>query len=237
MVTNKRTKEKYSEAKEFYKLDEESQGQKNYAEKILLENLVKDSFDSILEVGCGNGHFLENFPSHNKKGLELSQEMINNSGDNRKYIFQGDITDYSSFNGLDKEKFDRIVSHYVFTEIDKKGLERSFKNVRNMLNPSGKLVFTITDPRTRHLMEFDGYKLDFDNEEYDYNREDIPFTVLLRSEDQKYVDVGIRDFHNPIEVYDSLLKEAGFSDIQRTDIKRPQDKDNFAVMYEVGNNP
>ncbi len=234
MVTKNTPQEKYSAAKEFYRLDEESQGQKNYAEKILLENLVRDSFDSILEVGCGNGHFLENFPSYKRKGIELSQEMINSSGALEKYIVQGDITNSLIYNGIANEKFDRIVSHYVFTEIDKKGLEKSFRNIKNMLNPSGKFIFTITDPRTRHLMEFDGYKLDFGKEEYDYNKEDIPFTVLLKG-GKEYVDVGIRDFHNPIEVYDSLLNSAGFKSIQRVDIKRPQDKDNFAVLYEVEN--
>lgn len=221
-------------AKEFYKLDGKSQGQKNYAEKILLESLVSDSFDSILDVGCGNGHFLENFQNKYVVGLELSQDMIDNSGNMSKYITQGDITDYKSFNGLEKEKFDRVVSHYVFTEIPKEGLEKSFENVKNMLNPNGKFLFTITDPRTRYLMEFDGYKLDFGNGKYEYEKQDIPFIVLLKSEDNEYVDVGIRDFHNPIEVYDSLLKRAGFKNIQRIDIKRPQDNESFAVLYEGG---
>ncbi|MCX6750663.1 MAG: methyltransferase domain-containing protein [Candidatus Pacearchaeota archaeon] len=167
-------------------------------------------------------------------GLELSQNMINSSGNRKQYIIQGDITNSKTYNGIRNEKFDRIVSHYVFTEINKNGLEKAFRNAKDMLNSSGIFIFTITDPRTRYLMEFDGYKLDFGQEKYSYDKEDTPFSVLLKEGD-KYVDVGIRDFHNPVEVYDSLLETAGFRNIKRINIKRPQDKDNFAILYDLKN--
>ena len=100
-----------------------------------------------------------------------------------------------------------------------------------MLDNKGTFCFTITDPRTREKGIFPGYKLIFD-EKFDYTKEDLMFKVLLKNVGGKYVDVGIRDIHQPIEVYDSLLLKAGFKKIKKREITKGHDE-SYAVLYEV----
>ncbi|MCK5449286.1 class I SAM-dependent methyltransferase [Candidatus Pacearchaeota archaeon] len=220
-------------ARKFYKLDDSAQGQKNYAEEILLESLLKYDFESIFEVGCGDGHFLRNFPRKLRKGVEISKKMIDQAGEDvSKFILEGDITDFQISKNLDC-RFDCIVAHYVFTELTRNELSSTFSNVKKLLRPEGHLYFTITDPRYRaDGKEYDGYKIVFE-EPFSLEKCDIPFKVLLREENGNYVDVGIRDYHNSLKIYDQLLIKAGFSNLIKTEIKRPNDLESFAVLYEV----
>lgn len=216
------------DSKKFYELDPLSQTQKIYAEKILLDYLNKLKFNRLLEVGCGNGHLLTKLPKSKCIGLEKSQHMINNKISSEIDIIKGDILD-DGFILKHKEEFDIVIAHYVFMQFNQKELCKLFCNVSNLLNNKGKIIFTITDPRTRNRIEFDGYKLEF-NEFFNYSKKDLLFKVLL-FDGKKYIDVGIRDYHNPIEVYDNLLKKAKFNDIKIKNIKRAKDDYIFALLF------
>ena len=71
------------------------------------------------------------------------------------------------------------------------------------------------------------------NEPFSPEKRDLPFTVLLQDSGDEYVDVGIRDYHNSLEVYDSLLEDCGFEIVRRENLKRHRDKESFAVLYEA----
>jgi SAM-dependent methyltransferase len=227
----------------FYELDDECQKLKQDAEEELYhltlliecETITRyNRFDNLLEVGCGNGHFLHLFGDKEVLGIDKNPEMLKHARNLEGKIEQADIVTDSAFVEKHRSEFDFVVANYVFTVLTKSENEKAFANIFSLLSPRGAFCFTITNPRTRHLMEFPGYKLVFD-EKYSYEKEDLPFTVLLRKKSGEYVDVGIRDFHQPIETYDALLAKAGFRVINRWELG-PSER-SHALLYEVRKYP
>lgn len=221
-------------AKKFYELDDKAQLLKQRAEAKLIDVAKQKNFKALLEVGCGNGHFLINFPLNKIEGIEISKEMIDESGNLKNYIVHADITDCNNFIKKRIGKYDLITSNYVFTELTGISLKKAFKNIYKLLHPKkGRFIFTITDPRTRDRITFPGYKLVF-FQPYDYKKKDLEFKVLLKT-DEGYRDVGIVDYHRPIEDYDHFLKEVGFKDIKRENIyfKEGNERISYAVFYSA----
>lgn len=215
----------------FYELDEESQKLKKHAENQLYEAVQKNTFNKMLEVGCGNGAFLQRFPQHKIYGIDINQEMLALAQGLQGKLSNVNIVSDNEFVTQNKQAYDLITANYVFTELKQDELKEAFANIHQMLDEKGRLYFTITNPQTRHDPVFPGYKLIFD-EAYAYEKEDLPFEVHLRRKDGTYVDVGIRDYHQPLETYEQLLKQAGFKEVKKTNI----DKDHtcsYALLFEV----
>jgi SAM-dependent methyltransferase len=218
------------DAKEFYDKDKQSQKLRIYAEEKLYETVNRIYFESILDVGCGDGHFLKRFPNKKTLGLDKNPGMIELAKENGIETVLSDITKNQDFMLKNKNSFDVVTANYVFTELKIKELESAFKNIKMLLNQNGSFCFTITNPKERHRIVFPGYKLVFD-EEYQYEKTDLPFTVLVEDLEGNYVDVGIRDYHQPLEIYDSIL-EKNFSNIKRSNIKEEMSYA-YAILYKV----
>jgi hypothetical protein len=99
----------------------------------------------------------------------------------------------------------------MMTELTESQLKSAFENIRRVLRKAGSLLFTITNPKTRHL-ELPGSRNVF-SEPYSYNKGDLPFKVLLLDMKGQYIDVGIRDYHRPLEDYEELLGSTSFSSV------------------------
>ncbi|MBI2004332.1 class I SAM-dependent methyltransferase [Candidatus Pacearchaeota archaeon] len=217
-------------AEKYYKLDKLSQELKIYAEKTMLEKIKKKKFNSILEIGCGDGHFLKNFNNKEVLGIDIDRGMISQAQpDIRNNLLFADILD-KKFVKKQKNYFDIVSSNYVFMEMKEKQVQKAFRNIFEILKQKGKFYFVITNPKTREN-KFPGFKLVF-SDDFDYNKKDLEFKVLLQNNKGDYVDVGIRDYHMPIENYDLLLRKAGFNKIEKTEIKKSLPY-SFAVLYKV----
>lgn len=224
--------------KKFYKLDKTAQILKQNAESMLYHAVInhdvldsymnRTHFNSLLDVGCGDGHFIKKFPNINAMGIDLNQSMLDQAVGLEGKLKNVDLLSDKTFIKTNYGKFDIVTSNYVFTEFKKKDLISAFKNIHELLQDGGVLYFTITDPRTRDRKEFPGYKLIFE-EKYEYEKQDLPFKVLLQSS-SGFVDVGIRDYHQPIELYDHILDKIGFRKIKRKDIDIGHDC-SYAVLY------
>ena len=215
-------------AKKYYELDKSSQELKIYAERTMLEKLKNNKFNSILEIGCGDGHFLENFNNKEVLGIDLDLGMISQAQtDIRNNLLFADILD-KKFVKKQKNYFDIVSSNYVFMEMKEKQVQKAFRNIFEILKPKGEFYFIITNPKTREK-KFPGYKLVF-SDDFDYNKKDLEFKVFLQTKKGNYVDVGIRDYHMPLENYDRLLGKSGFNKIEKTEIKKNLPH-SFAVLY------
>lgn len=165
---------------------------------------------SVLEVGCGSGEMLRKYP--NSIGIDKNASMVEYAKQQGIEVFLEDITD-SSFAKKHRCSFDVVCANYVFTELNSSQLALAFSNCNDVIKPGGHFIFTITNPRIRHRTDLPEYRIQF-SEKFDYNKKDLPFTVLLKdSESKEYRDVGIRDFHNSVEVYRDILSCSGFSKI------------------------
>lgn len=217
-------------AERFYEINEKSRLR---VSRVLLKEVKDRGFRRLCDIGCGNGHFLRNFPNKKVEGLELSQEMIDQAGELKPYIKQADIANCPKIISERQGRYDMVTSNYVFTELTENQLRNGFSNIHQILSPNGKLIFTITDPRTRDRIVFPEYCLQFD-EPYAYEKKDLRFNVLLRTS-KGFEDVGIVDYHRPIEDYDKLLRETGFTKIHRRNItfQERNKRVSYAVIYSA----
>jgi len=102
----------------------------------------------ILDVGCGNGLFLEVAKKRNWKvfGTEFTQENADRCREKNIEIFQGDITK----NTFQKESFDVVVSFEVIEHINNPHSYSS--SIRDLLRRGG--LFYFTTPNFNALNKF-----------------------------------------------------------------------------------
>lgn len=203
-------------AKRFYSVVETL---KRKAEGELLKVAREAQFNRLLDIGCGDGHFLLNFPNKEVFGLDLSKAMVSQADPSIKdRIFLEDICNPSKrFMDKNTGRFDLVTSNYLLTELTEDQLKSAFGNVYALLGQNASLHFTITDPRTRAI-QFPGSRNIF-SEPYKYEKRDLAFKVLLANQAGQFVDVGIVDYHRPLEDYIDLMKDIGFRDVSHGDIK------------------
>ena len=122
--------------------------QKNKYKKIAeLANIKKS--DTVLEIGCGWGGFLEFVALEIKakiKGITISREQYKYA---KKRIKKLNLENYVNIEFLDyrhlNEKFDKIISIEMFEAVGEKYWKNFFNIIANSLNKNGKSVLqTIT---------------------------------------------------------------------------------------------
>lgn len=96
---------------------------------------------NLLDIGCGNGHFLEYYPKDiNYYGFDLNQNYINDAKEkyaNRGHFICGTADQY---NFTDNLQFDIITANAIFHHLTNDELEIVFKNASKVLKKGGYLV-------------------------------------------------------------------------------------------------
>ena len=101
----------------------------------------------ILDLGCGYGEndkYCRDLGAKEILGIDISEHMIkiaekNNAGENIKYKVMA-MEDISKI----KEKFDIVISSLAFHYV--KDYEKLIKDIYNLLNDNGILIFSIDHP-------------------------------------------------------------------------------------------
>jgi len=107
--------------------------------KEFLKFIIVNDLDNIIDIGCGQGYFLENLKINKKKafGIDLSLEQIKVCKEkslNAKLISLCEV----------KEKFNCATAIFdVLNYIPRKELKTFIKEVSEILNPNGYFIFDI----------------------------------------------------------------------------------------------
>ena len=107
--------------------------------KDFLKFIMVNDLDNIIDIGCGQGYFLNNLEANKKNylGVDLSSKQIRvcqEKGLNAKKI---DIKDI-------KDKFDCATAIFdVLNYIPKNELENFIINTKNILNKDGYFIFDV----------------------------------------------------------------------------------------------
>jgi len=107
--------------------------------KEFLKFIMVNDLDNIIDIGCGQGYFLNNLEINKKKafGIDLSVEQIKiceEKGLNAKAIALEDV----------KEKFDCATAIFdVLNYISKIELEKFILQVNKVLNPNAYFIFDV----------------------------------------------------------------------------------------------
>jgi len=170
----------------------------NFGHKSIYENMAKalalQPTDDLLEVACGNGHFIKNYTSsaHSVTGLDLSQLCIKlASKKNKKRIVAGSaefVQGEATQLPWEDNKFSVATSMSSFLLFTKPVAMESLKEMYRVLRPGGRVVVSV------ELNAEDGK---------DHSKDIKRYGMKLWTED---------DVRN-------TLKEAGFSEIVITYVK------------------
>ncbi|MCA9486850.1 class I SAM-dependent methyltransferase [Candidatus Woesearchaeota archaeon] len=178
----------------------------NQMHRLIEAEWEKHEDPKLLEVGFGSGEMLDRYPRGSSWGIDWNKEMVEHAQNAKRNVFREDICN-PTFVFMQKYEhfFDFIVANYVFSEMKTEDLEKAFKNCHTLLKDTGKLYFSLTNPRMRHRTDLPGYKIIF-SQTYEYEKKDLSFKVLLW-DGKKYADVGILDYHNPVETYIDIIEK------------------------------
>lgn len=192
-----------------------SSGGSYYHEHVVIPGSVKllnlMPGDSLLDLGCGNGHILSQLPSKvYYQGVDLAADLIKYAQENtfrpNTFFEHADIT--SPLN-LNKTNFSHCSIVLALQNV--KDPEAVIKNAAKHLTKDGKFLIVINHPYFR-IPKFTSWEVDH-RRKLQYRRVDaylssrkIPIDMNPGQEQEK----STWSFHHPLSSYTSMLKKNNF---------------------------
>ena len=133
--------------------------------KIVIDQLNKLEFESIIDIGCGDGRFLrdfhEKFPSKRCKGIDYSDQAIQLVKAMNPYLNYQCI---DIVNNRFEEKYDVATAMEVLEHIPPNELGEFIKSIVSILNTNGVLILTVPSNnlpvQDKHYQHFSKVKLE-----------------------------------------------------------------------------
>jgi len=208
-------------AQQFYEQKHTGNNLKEVIERAMHREIPHDRNIRGIDIGCGDAHIL--YGDVRFEGLETSagmhQQMMQKECfwelDNR--VHHANITKRAEIEHL-ASKYNIATANYVFIEMRETELREAFANVHHILKDQGMLSFSITHPTPRDK-KFPGYWFMF-SEPWHVKNKDQAYQVKFAGE-QGWIDLGMTDYHNPVEVYVQALHDNHFDNITITDVRDP----------------
>ncbi len=182
--------------------------------KDFLRFVMVNELDNIIDIGCGQGYFLENLKVNKKKyfGIDLSVEQIKvceAKNLNAQAIALKDV----------KEKFDCATAIFdVLNYIPKKELKQFIKETSLVLNQGASFIFDVNSLFGFEEVAQGCITIDVENKfiaidaNFENNKLQTDITLFEKQENgmfSKEQDSIIQEYHSK-EFLTKLLKECGF---------------------------
>ncbi len=204
--------------------------------KVFMDFVIKNELDNIIDIGCGQGYFLENLKINGKKafGIDLSNEQIKvclQKGVDAQCILLNDV----------KEKYNCATAIFdVINYIPKKSLKEFFKDTYNVLNEGGYFIFDVNS--LFGFSEVADGSLTLDKEgifiaiDAIYNNEELNTNITLFQKQEsnlyeKHEDCITQYYHDKNSLK-KLLKNAGFyvEEIKEFNLHRYDQADKYIFI-------
>ena len=186
--------------------------------KEFLKFIMVNDLDNIIDIGCGQGYFLNNLTINKKKafGIDLSVEQIKiceEKGLNAKAI----ALEYV------KEKFDCATAIFdVLNYIPKIELEKFILQVNKVLNPNAYFIFDVNTYFGFDEVAQGTINIDVEDKfiaidaNFENNKLQTDITLFEKQENglfSKEQDSIIQEYHSK-EFLTKILEEVGFKQIE-----------------------
>lgn len=122
----------------------------------VVELLEVKSYNSVLDVGCGDGYFAKKIPDTIYTGIDISGKMIKIA--EKKKITNATFIAMSSDNlDFHDNVFDKVVCMEVLEHLSICELEETIKELYRVIRPDGQLIVTV--PSINYLWGMLPYKI------------------------------------------------------------------------------
>lgn len=196
--------------------DEHLKGDNTYHEQVVAPNLLRvvnlKSDQSLLELGCGQGFFVDRFSKLSDKvvGVDLGKELIEIAKKKipKVKFFVGNAESEKILIG---EKFDCIT--IILALQNMKDLNAVTKNLDRLLAPGGKVVIVINHPTFR-IAKNSEWGIDKEKN-IQYRRVDAYMSEMEMTIDMTPGKTSGKEmtvsYHRPLQVYSKAFGKAGFA--------------------------
>ena len=183
--------------------------------KEFMRFVMENDLDNIIDIGCGQGYFLENLKINGKKafGIDLSVEQIKVcelKGLNAKALSLENV----------EEKFDCATAIFdVLNYIPKKNLKKFIKDVYLVLNQGSYFIFDVNSHFGFEEIAQGSMIIDLEDKfigidaNFENNRLQTDIVFFQKDNNglfSKQSDTIIQEYHT-LESLSKLLKDCGFS--------------------------
>lgn len=107
----------------------------------------------VLDLGCGEGYVgrqLRDRGAQSVHGIDISAEMIERAREQEDpthaVVIRYESRDATDLSHLEPGAFDLVVAVFLFNYVDNAAMTRVMKEVRRVLRPGGRFVFSVPHP-------------------------------------------------------------------------------------------
>lgn len=189
-----------------------------FLHKEFLRFVMVNDLDNIIDIGCGQGYFLENLKVNKKKyfGIDLSVEQIKVCQEKNLNAKAIDLKDV-------KEKFDCATAIFdVLNYIPKNELKRFLEQTYQILNQNAYFIFDVNSYFGFDEVAQGTITIDIEDKfiaidaNFENNKLQTDITLFEKQENglfSKEQDSIIQEYHSK-EFLSKILEEIGFKQIE-----------------------
>lgn len=176
--------------------------------------IMEKELNNILDVGCGQGYFLQNLLVNdlNYYGIDLSQNQINSC---KEKGLNADCIDLKDV----KENYDCLTAIFdVLNYIPKDGVEEFLKNAYDRLNDGGYFIFDVNSKFAFEEVVQGSLVIDKDDKfisiDANYDKNELVTDIVLfdRKEDNIFTQEkgSIKQYFHSKDFFKKIMKKVGF---------------------------
>lgn len=187
-----------------------------YHSQVVLPNLLRvvdlGSNESLLELGCGQGFFLEKFyvVSKNLTGVDLGKALIEKAKE-REVPAELIVASADDQNLLKGKTFDVIT--IILALQNMKNISAVVQNVSRLLKPNGRVCIVLNHPAFR-IHQHSAWGMDKEPK-LQYRRVDSYMSEFEAKIDmtpgKKFKKEFTQSYHRPLQVYVKTFAKEGFA--------------------------
>lgn len=170
----------------------------------------------VLDLGCGEGYVARQLRARGAgsvRGIDVSAEMVERAKrqeatEEHAVTIAFEAGDASKLDHLEDDAFDLVVAVFLFNYVDRGTMTRVMAEVRRVLRPGGRFVFSVPHPSLAFLRP-EERPFYFSRGEHGYfSGRDVQFEGEIWRRDGE--SVRVRCVHKTFDDYFGALREAGF---------------------------
>lgn len=120
----------------------------DFQERRILDRLLADKKETILDLACGSGRFM----NYANVGVDASEEMLKIANDKfpEKLFHKSDAEHIP----IPDNTFDTIITFHFFMHLDKEKVQNILKECYRVLKPNGRIIFDIPSAKRRSFIRY-----------------------------------------------------------------------------------